>query len=119
MDLNPTFGFVVRYVTDMEAARRFYQEVMGLKVQREHPTFVQFDSFALASDAPRDPAIREEIYWLVDDIEAAAAKIGGRAEVVTPLETTAFGRIFAVRDPDGRPRYLLEFSKDRPSRPTG
>ena len=116
MHTPPRFGFVVEYVEDIATARRFYVEVLGLVVQREHPTFVQFESFALASDAPRDPTIREELYWLVDDAEAAAAGLAGRAEIVLALETTIFGKVFAVRDPDGRPRYLLELSANRPSR---
>ena len=28
-----------------------------------------------------------------------------------------FGKVFAVNDPDGRPRYLLELARERPSRP--
>ncbi len=116
MHTAPRFGFVVAYVEDIAAARRFYADVLGLAVQREHPTFVQFESFALASDAPRNPACREELYWLVDDAEATAAELAGRAEIVLPLETTIFGTVFAVRDPDGRSRYLLELSANRPSR---
>ena len=26
-----------------------------------------------------------------------------------------FGEVFAIRDPEGRPRHLVEFVKDRPS----
>lgn len=43
------FGFVVVYVNDMVKSKRFYTEVLGLRVEREAPTFVQFEHFALAT----------------------------------------------------------------------
>jgi catechol 2,3-dioxygenase-like lactoylglutathione lyase family enzyme len=63
------FGFVVEYVKDITAARRFYVEVLGLTVEREHPTYIQFDHFAIASDAPMGGGGEPELYWLVDDAE--------------------------------------------------
>jgi len=111
------FGFVLEYVPDVAAATRFYVDVLGLKVEREHPTFVQFDRFAIASDESMGGRGEPELYWLVDDAEAAFRELGGQAEVVMPLRTMPFGKVFAVGDPAGRPRYLLEFARDRPSRP--
>ena len=52
MNNKPRFGFVVEYVKDIEAAKNFYIDVLGLEMQRYHPTFVQFDKFAIASDQP-------------------------------------------------------------------
>ena len=34
------FGFVVEYVKEIEAAKRFYVDVLGLKVECEHPGYV-------------------------------------------------------------------------------
>lgn len=34
MSTNPKFGFVVEYVTDIEAAKRSYAETVGLKMER-------------------------------------------------------------------------------------
>jgi hypothetical protein len=28
-----------------------------------------------------------------------------------------FGKVFGIKDPASQPRYLLEFGRDRPSRP--
>ena len=50
MTSPPRFGFALEYVTDIEASKRYYVDVLGLAVQRYHPTFVQFDHFAIASD---------------------------------------------------------------------
>ena len=46
------FGFIVEYVKDIEIAKKFYVETLGLKVEREHPQYVQFDTFAIATDEP-------------------------------------------------------------------
>ena len=116
MASTPEFGFVVEYVDDIEAARRFYADVVGLRVEREHPTFVQFEHFAIASDAPVGGTGEPEVYWIVDDVQAAFARISAEAEVVQPLTELPFGTAFAVRGPAGSPRYFLQFAAERPSR---
>ena len=115
MSIKPRFGFVVEYVADIEAARRFYVDVLGLETQRTHPTFVQFDKFAIATDKPVGSTGEPEIYWLVDDAEAAYRELSPKAALATPLTEKAFGKVFAVKDADGRPRYILELAKNRPS----
>lgn len=111
------FGFVVRYVKDMAAARRFYAEVLGLSVEREHPDFIQFDRFALAADNPMDGQAGQEVFWLTDDADEALRLLSGKAEVCFPLTQFPFGRVFGVSDPDGLPRYMLELATNRPSCP--
>ena len=54
MSTTLRFGFAIEYVTDIEAVKRFYVDVLGLKVDREAPVFVQFTdghgaTFAIAS----------------------------------------------------------------------
>ncbi|HEY9256254.1 MAG TPA: VOC family protein [Stenotrophomonas sp.] len=109
------FGFIVEYVQDIDASVTFYTQVLGLQVQRRHPTFVQFETFAIASDAPMGGGDRCELYWLVDDIELALGEISARTDVTLPLRELPFGRVFGIRDPDGRERYLLQLAKHRPS----
>ena len=113
---TPTFGFAIEYVADIEAARRFYVDVIGLTVRREHPTFVQFDAFAIATDEAMGPGRDRELYWLVDDVAQALAAIEGRAEIVMPLQHEAFGDVCGVAGPAGQPVYLLQLAADRPSR---
>ena len=111
------FGFVVVYVQDMAKAKRFYTEVLGLRVEREAPTFIQFEHFALASDERVSKGSSEpEIYWLVDDAEAAHREIAAKAEISRKLETLPFGKVFGVRDPDGGTRLVLELARNRPSK---
>ena len=115
MDNKPRFGFVVEYVKDVETAKRFYTDILGLEVERYHPTYVQFDSFAIAGDQPMAGDGQPELYWLVDDAESTFNDLSKKAEISLPLEQKPFGKVFGIKDPDGRPRYLLELAKDRPS----
>jgi catechol 2,3-dioxygenase-like lactoylglutathione lyase family enzyme len=110
------FGFAVVYVKDIQAAKRFYVESLGLRVEREAPTFVQFGHFALASDSPLGGGDGPELYWLVDDADAAYRELAARAPISRPLETKPFGKVFGVRDPDGGTRFVLELAQSRPSR---
>lgn len=114
---KPEFGFILEYVTDIEAAKEFYVNVMGLKVERTSPVFVQFDHFAIASDESLSGTNEPEVYWLVEDAQAAIVELSTRAEVIMPLKEMPFGKVFSIKDPAGRPLYLIEFSKDRPSQP--
>jgi catechol 2,3-dioxygenase-like lactoylglutathione lyase family enzyme len=116
MKTDPRFGFVVTYVDDLEDHKRFYVETLGLRVEREAPTFVQFEHFALATDASMDGRRQPELYWLVPDAQAAFEDLKTRAPISKPLEELPFGKVFGVRDPAGQPRYLLELSSSRPSR---
>jgi catechol 2,3-dioxygenase-like lactoylglutathione lyase family enzyme len=114
---NARFGFVVAYVDDIESTKRFYTDVLGLKVEREAPNFVQFDRFGLANDASMDGRRQLEVYWLVDDAEAELEQLRKRAPICMELKKLPFGKVFGVSDPSGQPRYLLELARERPSRP--
>ena len=121
MTSRPRFGFALQYVPDIRTAKRFYVNVLGLEVERDHPTFVQFKeaagaNFAIASDESLSGA-DEELYWLVDDAEAAYRELSRKAEVSVPLKQMPFGTLFAIKDPAGKPRFLLELAQERPSQP--
>jgi catechol 2,3-dioxygenase-like lactoylglutathione lyase family enzyme len=109
------FGFAIEYVTDIEAAKRFYVDVLGLEVQRVHPTFVQFDHFALASDESLSGTNETELYWLVDDAEAAFAEMSAQGATSGKVRELPFGKVFPLKDPAGRPRFVLELARNRPS----
>ncbi len=119
--VKPRFALALEYVPDVETAKRYYVDVFGLEVERDHPTFVQFKSdggaaFAVASDAAMTPGAELELYWVVDDAQAAFAELSQKAQISKPLTREAFGTVFGVVDPAGQPRYLLEFARQRPSR---
>jgi len=115
--IKPKFGFVVEYVPDIQAAKRFYIEVLGLDVERDHPTFVQFSHFAIANDESLSGSRDPEVYWFVDDAAAAFKELSQRADVTLPLTQRPYGKVFGIAEPSGAPRYLLELARERPSRP--
>ncbi len=117
MSTKAKFGFVLEYVTDIQAAKQFYVEVLGLQVERHHPTFVQFSNFAIASDESMSGNRDPEVYWLVADAQAAFNDLSQKAKVILPLKQMPFGQVFAIQDPAGQPLYLLEFAQNRPSQP--
>jgi len=108
------FGFVVANVKDVVAARHFYENVLGLTVQREAPNFIQFENFAVASDNP-DATAPLELYWLVDDIERARDNLTSRGADCTDIDQKPFGSLFSTTDPDGGQRFVLQLAAQRPS----
>jgi len=118
MPIQLTFGFVLEYVTDLAAARDFYVDHLGLKVEQAAPVFIQFNHhLAIASDESMTGTRDPEIYWLVADVEAAFTELSQKVEIAQPLRTLPFGKLFAIKDPAGRPLFILEFAQDRPSQP--
>jgi len=115
--VKPKFGFALEYVPNVGEARRFYADVMGLVVEREHPTFVQFENFAIAGDESLSGTRDPELYWLVDDAEAALQDLKKGVEVTVPLKQMPFGKVFGVKNTTGRAGFSLELAKDRPSKP--
>jgi predicted enzyme related to lactoylglutathione lyase len=111
------FGFVLEYVTDIEATKRFYVEVLGLEVERYSPAFIQFNNFAIASDESIGGTREPEVYWVVEDAEAAYKDFSQKGEISLALKQMPFGKVFGIKDPAGQPQYLVEFAKDRPSQP--
>ena len=112
---KPKFGFIVEYVKDIEIAKSFYVETIGLTIEREHPTYVQFDTFAIATDEPMGGEAKQEIYWLVDDANNAFNSLSQKADICLSIQEVPFGKVFGVRDPDGYPCYILELASHRPS----
>jgi predicted enzyme related to lactoylglutathione lyase len=115
MSNKAKFGFVLEYVTDIEAVQRFYVEVLGLKVERYSPTFIQFKNFAIASDESMSSTRDPEVYWVVEDAESAFKDFSQKGKISLPLKQMPFGKVFGIQDPSGQPQYLIEFAKDRPS----
>ena len=114
MDIKPKFGFILEYVSDIEAAR-ILVDVVGLEVERQHPVFIQFNHFAIAGDQSMSGTRDPETYWLVDNAEAAFNEYSRKTEITMPLKDMPFGKVFGIKDPTGRPLYLLEFAQNRPS----
>jgi catechol 2,3-dioxygenase-like lactoylglutathione lyase family enzyme len=117
---NARFGFPIEYTKDIPGTKRFFTDVLGLQVDRDHPTFVQFKdangaAYAIASDAPMDTGDVPELWWVVDNAEAACAEMSKSAELAMPLREMPFGKCFGIKNPNGQIHYVLEFAAQRPS----
>jgi catechol 2,3-dioxygenase-like lactoylglutathione lyase family enzyme len=117
MSTTPRFGFAIEYVKDIEASTRFYTDVVGLRVERAAPSFVQFEHFALATDEPLSGKPELELYWLVDDAEAVFNELSRKGTISMPLKQLPFGKVFGIQDPDDQTRFVLELAANRPSQP--
>jgi predicted enzyme related to lactoylglutathione lyase len=122
MVTNARFGFALEYVSDVQSAKRFFVDVLGLELERDHPTFAEFkdadgNGYAIASDERMDPKQdgAPELWWVVDDAESALSEMSSRAEVGMPLRQMPFGKCFGIKDPAGQVHYVLEFAQARPS----
>ncbi|MGI9156569.1 MAG: VOC family protein [Marmoricola sp.] len=102
--------------TDLDAAKRFYQDVVGLETVMDHGWIVtladparpgvQLSLMTHDETAPVTPAVSIQ----VDDVEAAhAAALAAGAEIVHPLTDEPWKvRRFFVRDPDGNVVNVLQ-----------
>ena len=120
MATNARFAFPIEYTKDIDGTKRFFTDVLGLQLDRDHPTFVQFKdasgaAYAIASDAPMDKGDAPELWWTVDNAEQALAEMSQKAELAMPLREMPFGKCFGIKDPTGQVHYLLEFAAQRPS----
>ena len=120
--MNSGLQFVVRHVQDIDAARSFYIEKMGLAVEVEQPGFVQFKApdgapfaISLASADPVAAALPGgqseslELWWYVDDADAVCAELQSRGvEIVFPPKDVPFGRAFAIKDAAGAYSFILQ-----------
>ena len=114
------FAFPLEYTQNMAEARRFFTDVLGLQVDRDHPTFVQLRdahgaNYGLATDQPLLPTTGAELWWVVENAKEACAEMSKKAELVVPLTQMPFGTCFGLKDPTGQVHYLLEFAQQRPS----
>src|SRR5207248_11546924 len=97
MPTNARFAFAIEYTKDMAATKRFFTEVLGLHLDRDHPTFVQFKdaggaAYAIASDEPMNKGEFPELWWTVDSAEQALAEMSKEATVAMQLREMPFGK---------------------------
>ena len=102
-------NFVMLHVPDIEQARTFYTEKLGMVVEDQQPGFVQFKQnagmgaiFALDEQAGVSPHQGVELWWMVDNADATYATLvsNGVGTVSQPADQP-FGRAFTLKDPAG------------------
>lgn len=98
--------------------RNFYRDILGLKVTYENPHFVSLQgrgaSIAL-HDENRSHSAGDNWFmeFLVDDLDEVIAELTRRGVSVDPIREETFGRITAIRDPEGNELGLEEPPRQR------
>lgn len=117
---------VALIVSDLERAKRFYVDALGLTVAAEHhrverdswkvdlalPDGTQLEVFTFPGSPPRPTRPEAQglrhLAFAVDDVAAAHAELAARGYEPEPLRVDEYtGRMFCfVADPDGQPIEL-------------
>lgn len=108
------FDCVFYYVSDLEAAVRFYRDLFGLKL-RSRDVVARFDiDGVLVELVPGTPGGtgNGRLCLKVGDLEAAAAELQGKAIRVSPIEDKGQGKLAFFHDPDGNEIALWEYRRD-------
>ncbi len=113
--LRDAHPFAKLPVQDVERARRFYVDVLGLKVTFERPGHLYFDhadgsTILVFRSTGKASGDHDQCGWMVDDIDAAVADLRAKGVVFEEFPGMSFeGGISAggyyrsawFRDPDG------------------
>jgi len=104
---------VIYPVTELEAAKAWYQQVLGVAPYFDQPFYVGFEvgGFELGLVPDGEPgSAGATAYWGTADAAAELARLVGLgAAVETPVEDVGGGiRTAVVRDPDGNLFGVIE-----------
>jgi|GEM_PF-490732 len=116
-------------VQDIGISKRFYVDVLGLRVIEEHQDFVLFEMHfsihqaqalwkTVFGEEGHDAVLPRNkdcvhLYFETDDLEGAYSRIGSRVDLIHPIARQPWGQmVFRFRDPDG---YLVEIGDPMPN----
>src|SRR6266702_5500639 len=99
-------NFVMLHVPDIEQARAFYTEKLGMVMEDQQSGFVQFKQnagmgaiFALSEQAGVSPHQGVELWWMVDNADATYARLVSiGVESLSQPTDKPFGRAFTIKD---------------------
>jgi predicted enzyme related to lactoylglutathione lyase len=106
---------VVLYSRDLDRARTFYRDILGLPILLEEPHVLHFDGGSVRvaihqypTDGPRE-APEGFLVFAVNNLNAVYADLRGRgAEFLGPPANRPYGRVAYLRDPEGHEIGLIE-----------
>lgn len=112
------------FVADIERAKGFYRDLLGLAVLADHGDFVRFEGgFALHEGAALHRTVFGEapasgvpwgrdnlvLYFEVQDLDGTFDRLAGRVDLIHPIRREPWGqRVFRLRDPD---RHVVEIGE--------
>jgi predicted enzyme related to lactoylglutathione lyase len=114
-----TCGNATVFISDMNAAIRFYTETLGMNLKEhygDHWATLDAGGFliGLHPAGAQQPGVPGSIVvgLVVEDIEAGAAKLAaGGARNVGPVKSEQAGSFLHFEDPDGNRLYLWQMPK--------
>lgn len=117
-----SLAFVVYPVSDILAARRFYEEILGLRLTQEFGgEWFEYDlgdtTFAIAStDADHPVPVRGALVaFEVAELDSEIARLTAMAIVLTsPITETSMCRFVRTHDPDGNEIILHQRKRIQP-----
>jgi len=115
----------VAFVRDIEVSKRFYADLLGLKIIEDHNVFVLFEMhfsihqaqalhktiFGKESDDALQPQGKNNVlfYFESDDLEGIFSRISNSVDLIHPIIRQHWGqRVFRFRDPDG---HIIEIGE--------
>ncbi|WP_041290598.1 VOC family protein [Kribbella flavida] len=120
-------GYVILYVSDLDASIAFYRDVLGLPHRFTDAGYAEFGTtaprFALyerrraewLTGGPVAPGPAAEIVLLTDDVDAQARRLGklGVPILTGPADRPWGHRTVHLADPDG---FIVELAQEIPRR---
>lgn len=112
---------IVLFVTDLNKAKTFYAELLGLPLAGESQMMMEFFpgsatslgiSLAMNDDARKLVGRYTGITLKVEQIDKLCQRLqAGGATFIEPLEESPWGKMAVIADPDGNQFALVEMSK--------
>ncbi len=113
--VNYQFDCVFYYVSDLEAAVRFYKDVLGLKLVSTDAV-ARFDLGGMLFELVPGKVGRDgnaRLCLRVDDLNAARTDLEGKGVQVSVAEDKGNGKLALFRDPDGNEIALWQYTMPR------
>jgi predicted enzyme related to lactoylglutathione lyase len=106
---------VVLYSRDLDRARTFYRDILGLPILLEEPHVIHFDGGSVRVAIHHYPTEGEReapegfLVFAVENLDVAYADLRQRgAEFLGPPADRPYGRVAYLRDPEGHEIGLIE-----------
>ena len=114
-----TCGNATVFISNMDAAIRFYTETLGMNLKNhygDHWATLEAGGFqiGLHPTGAQQPGVAGSIVvgLVVDDIQAGAARLAGSgARNVGPVKSEPAGSFLHFEDPDGNRLYLWQMPR--------
>jgi len=117
--MTTQLGFVSLQVSNLDASRQFYTEVLGFEpLATEQPDACVFATQSGAVFAIRKPMVDLQavdrlgwgvgLWFNVTHLDEFLHRIHGQATLVRGIQATPFGNTAVIADPDGYTLTLLE-----------